>query len=789
MPMSAAAHAPQERLPDSKADALRWLKPRLTHAYVLDQVTFAVPEWETAPDRVIDRILATFPQRLVIVRSSAANESSATSSNSGVHLSIPDIDTADARQLRDAIGSVIASYKAPSPANQVLVQPLLKNVRFVAVISTMDRDTAAPYFTFTYSDVPDGTDAITSGTGRSLRQYVRLKACREKCPTHDLDLALAAVTEVEALAGVPLEVELAVDAAGHVCLFQARPVIDCSRGQSAPAAEIESTLEHLVSEIRPGGGPDADIFGVMPDWNPAELIGVKPTALAFSCYDRLFAAQSWAEARRDLGYHDMTGTRLVRSFAGCPYVDVRASFSSLTPAGLTPELREKLVRFHLTVLRQHPHLHDKVEFDVVISCLSPGFARKARKLAANGFPESEIAALETALRHLTAELLAPELVSADMHRVANLPRFMPASGGLAERLRAVLDGMETCERQGALPFARLARLAFVAVQCLKEFVAEGQLQPVEFDTFFRSLRTAVSQLHHDLARVRTGGMSLPDFHTHYGHLRPGTYDLMSRRYDEAFETYFGPVLAADSRSEPEAPEEGMRPLSPWSREALGGFLSQVRAGMTPDDLLAFFKAAIESREQAKLQFTRLLSDCLREIQAACATAGIAAQDAQHLRLEDLDTAAAAGPGAADVLHQCIARNRAAYRRTLSVRLPDLILRREDFLHFDAHLQSPNFITKAAATGRVVTESGLSGAALAGAVVCVRAADPGYDWIFVHGIGGLVTRFGGANSHMAVRCAELGIPAVIGCGESDFRRWSAARVLRVDCATQVVNVVV
>ena len=47
------------------------------------------------------------------------------------------------------------------------------------------------------------------------------------------------------------------------------------------------------------------------------------------------------------------------------------------------------------------------------------------------------------------------------------------------------------------------------------------------------------------------------------------------------------------------------------------------------------------------------------------------------------------------------------------------------------------------------------------VVFINSADPGYDWIFTKKILALVTKYGGANSHMAIRANELGIPAVIG----------------------------
>ena len=51
--------------------------------------------------------------------------------------------------------------------------------------------------------------------------------------------------------------------------------------------------------------------------------------------------------------------------------------------------------------------------------------------------------------------------------------------------------------------------------------------------------------------------------------------------------------------------------------------------------------------------------------------------------------------------------------------------------------------------------------------------------------GFVTQYGGANSHMAIRAGELGLPAVIGAGEALFRRWQAARELCLDCTNQRV----
>ena len=58
--------------------------------------------------------------------------------------------------------------------------------------------------------------------------------------------------------------------------------------------------------------------------------------------------------------------------------------------------------------------------------------------------------------------------------------------------------------------------------------------------------------------------------------------------------------------------------------------------------------------------------------------------------------------------------------------------------------------------------------LNGKIVLLENADPGYDFIFSYNIKGLITEYGGANSHMSIRCLELGIPAIIGIGSKEFK---------------------
>ena len=70
--------------------------------------------------------------------------------------------------------------------------------------------------------------------------------------------------------------------------------------------------------------------------------------------------------------------------------------------------------------------------------------------------------------------------------------------------------------------------------------------------------------------------------------------------------------------------------------------------------------------------------------------------------------------------------------------------------------------------------------LNGKVVLIENADPGYDWIFSYNIRGLVTKYGGVASHMAIRCAEFDIPAAIGCGVLKFDKLKNSKRILLDC---------
>jgi hypothetical protein len=335
--------------------------------------------------------------------------------------------------------------------------------------------------------------------------------------------------------------------------------------------------------------------------------------------------------------------------------------------------------------------------------------------------------------------------------------------------------LEDAKRYGTLPFAGLARAGFIAVQILRSLVATSVFSQADYDAFMSSISTVSSQLARDRAILDQSS-----FLSRYGHLRPGTYDILSPRYDEASDIYFNWNQHLPA---PEPPKAFALTL-PQMREIAALLKAH---GLQPDvvGLFDFLQAGIELRELAKFHFTRNLSDALSLAAGLAEKFGINREDLAYCNISAFQELHIAGANPHDVLSCSIEQGKARYQETLKLALPPLIACPDDIWGFEWPETAPNFITPQPVTAAVVSSDAREH--LTDAIVCIPSADPGFDWLFSYPIAGLITTWGGANSHMAIRAGELGLPAVIGAGEILFRRWSQARCLHLDCAGRRVEI--
>ena len=151
----------------------------------------------------------------------------------------------------------------------------------------------------------------------------------------------------------------------------------------------------------------------------------------------------------------------------------RSSFNSFVPAELEQELSEKLVNYYIDRLIEHPQKHDKAEFEIVFSCYTLDLPERILVLKDYGFSEDEIQKLLDALRNVTNRIIDHEngLWRKDYSKIETLnKRYEEIMASSLNDIEKVYWLLEDCKRYGTLPFAGLARGAFIAVQILQSLV-------------------------------------------------------------------------------------------------------------------------------------------------------------------------------------------------------------------------------------------------------------------------------------------------------------------------------
>lgn len=780
----------------TKAETLSRLKELVKHSRILPQISFTVEDWKTNSERIKEDILDKFENQHLVVRSSARTEDSFTKSNAGAYTSLLNVDPGTG--LDEAIKQVINSYQNVQKDDQVLIQPMLKNIQLSGVAFTRVLEHGGPYYSINYST--DGsTEAITSG--RSDNHFTLMIRRSTKKPiinSFSLQKLFLAIQEVEGLLNYDsLDIEFAIDKDDIIYILQVRPIVVKQEANAFNDEECHKLIEEARKtwyELEPatpnlaGGKP---LYGLMPDWNPAEIIGTRPGALANSLYRNLIMDEVWATQRAEYGYRDVRPQPLLVNFARHPYVDVRASFTSFIPASIPEKLASKLVNFYLNCLRQKPELHDKVEFEIIPTCMAPGFESWEETLKHHGgFNQKETNLLREALLEITANAFSR--CQDDLNNISILEkRFVDAekSNHLSpiEKARILL---EDCKRFGTLPFAHLARSGFIAVTLLRRAVETGIISESAQNSFMSSVNTISQQLTTDAYLVKTNKLSWESFCEKYGHLRPGTYDITSQRYDADPDRFLNPLVN-------NAKDPGLhKKTTEWDREKPGFLKSLEKTGLPSkaENVEPFLRDAIAGREYAKFIFSRSLSSALEALATFGAGLGISRNDLAEipyeLLLAERDRRNAGIIRGKELVNLAI-QGRNMRKIANCCELPPLLTGPDDFDAFTLGSDTPNFIGSKSITAdctNMAANTDSSEIGLKDRIVIIPQADPGYDWLFGHGIAGLITLFGGANSHMAIRAAEFDLPAAIGVGEQRYKQLTTANTIELNPPSKILRVI-
>jgi hypothetical protein len=771
----------------TKAGTLAQLQGKLKNALVAPLVHFTVKDWQVNRNLCIKNVLSGLGGVTLIVRSSRQNEDLLNQSNAGAFLTLSNVSS---ENLESAVERVLLSYGNIDTSDQILIQPMLQNVIRSGVGFSVDPNNGAPYRIINWSEGAD-TSKVTGGQGGRTWQGAAMSPFK---PPPNLVGIVDLIEELLTLFGnTPLDCEFAVTSVQknsiknpkikeQIWLLQVRPLhvkcpIESSETQAKRLLLIAKKVE-LSFRPHPFLVGRSTVFGVMPDWNPAEIIGIRPKPLALSLYRELVTDAIWAYQRNNYGYRNLRSFPLMPHFFGQPYIDVRVSFNSFIPFTLDDSLAGRLVDNYIECMLAEPNLHDKVEFDIVFSCYTLDLPQRMDRLARAGFSKNELRKITDSLRKLTNRILHPKkgiwrLDAAKIQVLSDRREALLSSD--AYPLERIYWLIEDTKRYGTLPFAGLARAGFIAVQMLRSLVSVGIFSEDDHDKFMGSVSTISRQLVEDRSLLDKS-----TFLKKYGHLRPGTYEIGTPSYNEAPDLYF-------NWSQRPTPPKQLHEfkLSQNQNKAVETML--VAHGLQTDvvSLFEFMRAGIELREFTKFSFTRNLSEALLLIAAYGEQFGFSAEDMSFCDVGTLREMHVAATNPREMLSQSIASGRCRYRETLSLALPPVISKQEDVWAFESPESTPNFITQKRVTGPVAGFD--KHELLSGSIICIPSADPGFDWLFAYPIAGLITAWGGVNSHMAIRANENGLPAVIGAGDILYRRWSQSNRLYIDCVGRKVEI--
>ena len=759
----------------TKALTLKALKPLVKFSKIENGYFFTVKNWKYNKLKIVNDITQEFQDSsLIVVRSSTLNEDTLYNSMAGEFDSFLNVKL-EPKSIENAIDLVIKSYEDKNSKdlnNQILIQSQTKKVKMSGVVFTRTLNNSKPYYLINY-DITTLTDTVTSGKDSKviyISKFIEL----QKIPSKWKNLILA-IKDIESLIpSIPLDIEFAINDLNDIIIFQVRP-LTISNYQTSNDNIHQELLKNSITELKAySQTSDNWILSDMSDWNPAEIIGDNPKNLAYDIYNQVIMESVWDIARYSQGYSSKIPQKLMYRIGNKPYVNVKNSFNSFVPQQLDKNIKYKLVDACISYLKKYPHLHDKVEFLVIPTAFDFSLHNRLKYIlndVSSNISTSEITKIVNAYKKLTLNLITEKKFSINddisiskQLRVIEDEIFGVNYQELDEKefAKKIKILIEKLKNYGTLTFSRLARLAFIADIIMKNITELGYISNDELNQFYGSLTTVAKDYAKLSAEVKQNPELKNEFLEKFGHLRPGTYEITSLRYDQRPDIINFKSNLNDSENHIHLNDEFT--LSTEKVNKINNLFKENEFDITFEKFIIYAKKAIQSREYSKFIFSKTLSNIIELISFFGKTfKNIDREQCSHLFLDELLYTPK------EELSKQIIENQKLYNNYSSFLLNSFITSVDDLMIIDYHIKIPNFITNKQIMAQKINVglNFMEGESLDGKIVLIENGDPGFDWIFGYKILGLVTKYGGMASHMAIRCAEFGIPAAIGIGEEIY----------------------
>ena len=771
----------------SKADVIENLIGKKLKFNIPETYSFTVDQWKNQKKLIIRNINKRFKNiKSVAIRSSSRSEDNLNSSNAGKFLSLLNIPIINKKMIA-AINLVIKSYKKKKKnEDQVFIQEMVSNVSVSGVLFTKDVDTGLNYYVINYDDVTGKTDTVTSGRGaHSNRTLFIFKKFGKNIKSPRFKKLIDCVIDLKKIINNnSIDIEFAITKNLKPYLFQVRPITTIKKWKKISIKEHEKHLfvaEKKLKKIFKGSknilGKNT-ILGQMPDWNPVEMLGKYPSELSYSLYSKLITDSTWAKSRAVMGYRNMSEHPLMHKICGQPYIDTRLSLNSFLPKKLPSKIGKKIINFGIEKLKEKPQLHDKVEFEISIPSYIFDIKKKISKIFKNKLSKNEIKIFIKELRLLTLSFLDEKKeysISKVFNEIEHLNKMF--SNFNNKDIKQIPRLIFLCKNYGTFNFSILARHGFVAKSFLNSLASEKVISNNQVEKFEHNLNTITKRMLNDLDLVQKNKISAKKFMAEYGHLRPGTYDITSKRYDQIKNFYF--------KIDRKKIIKDKFTLSDKQKLIINKLLKKNEFDdVDYKKLFNYIGNSISLREYGKFIFTKYLSLILEIIANYGSKNNLKRNELTNLNINNfLNKNLYRNINKLKILSK---NNKIKHEKSQIVKLPLLIQDISRIRIIPFQVSSPNFITQKKAQGQKLFNPNIKRIKeLSNKIILIENADPGFDWIFSANILALVTKYGGINSHMSIRCAELGIPAAIGCGDQIFSELLKKKSIYLDCSSSAI----
>ena len=770
----------------SKSNILLFLKSKIKKSKIEDLYIFTINDWKTNKSKILNDISNLFKNN-IIIRSSAIGEDSIESSEAGKFDSFLDINSKSRKTIEKIISKVISSYEKKgnyNNKNQILVQNQTENIITSGVIFSRTPDIGSPYFIINYED-GGSTIGVTQGSINNIIKIFR--NTKEINIPKKWKLLINSIKELEhILSNSSLDVEFGISKFNKIVIFQVRPITSIISMDVNLDSKIEKLIKKLQLQFTKSTNFDSKeicVFSDMADWNPAEIIGNNPNPLDYSLYNFLIMKSVWYKGRTKIGYRKPKKNNLMVKFGNKPYVDIKQSFNSLIPSTINDQLSKKLMRNYINKLISNPELHDKVEFEILSTCYDLLTKKKLKEL---NFSSKEIDSLEYSLIQFTNKIFhnfkknfddsLDSIQKMEQKRETTLKKLKNSKKNFEELLDTSEKLLIDCKEFGTIQFSSMARIAFITSTILRSLVKSNYVEQHFVDNFMNTLSTPLSEFRDSLIDFSQHKISKKMVLKKYGHLRPGTYDILAKRYDE--QNDFLDQIKFKKINKPV-----VRPPSNLS------IILEKNNIYFKSDFLTIIKNSLIIREQLKFEFTRNLSDALQLIIEAGVKLNFSREDLSYLEIDYIFNSYKKY-NKKELIKKWKAKIK-SQRIKKSINdnliLPPLISSKQDFEIISYYHARPNYITSKSIVSNIINLKKLTDLSLNGKIILLENADPGFDWIFAENPSGLITKYGGVASHMAIRCAEMGLPAAIGCGEIIYEELQNSQKILLDCINNKITI--